>query len=242
MGGGSETDIAKMLDAHYAGEIDIADYWAVGDTRTESITAIATSGTIGESQSAQDIDLVIIGMNHDDLADGSGKTAVTVQTKNQLGTAGWMNYQKTGISIWSESERRTWCNDNFKSALPTWLQNVIKPVTKLTNRYAISTYESSRSHVTTTDEVFLLSEFEVFGNPYFGSEQGYGSLDPDGDQYEYMKTQANRIKSGPSSYWFTRSSFIAKYASKGFFVVKSDGNELADTNRIIEGIAPGFSI
>ena len=58
-----------MLENHYSGNINIADYWAVGDSRTESITAIA-SGTTGEAQSAQDIELVIIGLNHDDLADG----------------------------------------------------------------------------------------------------------------------------------------------------------------------------
>ena len=132
-------------------------------------------------------------MNHDDLADGTGKAAVTVQTKNQLGTAGYMNssaYENLDGYLWSKSPRRTWCNNKFKSALPDWIQTLIKSTTKLSNRHATTDYSASlyRGQTTTTDEVFLLSEFETFGSaPYSGS--AYGDVGSDGTQYEYMKVK-----------------------------------------------------
>jgi hypothetical protein len=230
-----------MLDEHYAELINIADYWVVGDTRTESITAIA-SGTTGESQSAQDIELIIIGMNHDDKADGSGKAAVTVQTKNQLGTAGYMYslYNSHSYSLWSGSPRRTWCNSNFKSALPIWLQNLIKPIAKVSNRHADNSYSYCRGQTNTTDEVFLLSEFETFGSSYLAST--YGDVGSDGTQYDYMKTQANRVKTGPASYWWLRSSHVDRSENSRFVLVGSDGAAGHAVAGFTYGIAPGFSI
>ena len=132
-GGGTIQQISDMLDTHYKGKINISDYWAVGDSRTESISEIP-SGTTGESQPAQDIELVIIGMNHDDLTtpvNGISKGAVTVQTLNCLNNKGYINsnYSGAGYALWSTSKRRTWCNNEFISALST-LKGLIKPVVK----------------------------------------------------------------------------------------------------------------
>jgi hypothetical protein len=233
-----------MINDHYKGIINVADYWQVGDMRTESITAIA-SGTTGEAQSAQSISLVIIGMNRDNLSDGSGKAAITVQTKSQLGSAGYMYSAYTpasSTSLWSGSPRRTWCNGKFKSALPTWIQDIIKSVTKLTNRHGSGDYTSARGQNSTSDDVFLLSEFETFGSaPYSGND--YGNVGSDGTQYEYMKTQSNRSKSGTSSYWWLRSSCVAGNGASFFISVTSSGSysdPLIDT--INRGIAPAFCL
>jgi len=37
---GTDQELADMLAAHYAGDIDIHDYWSVGDTRTVSLSAM----------------------------------------------------------------------------------------------------------------------------------------------------------------------------------------------------------
>jgi hypothetical protein len=243
MGGGSAEEIAVMLDEHYNGLINIADYWVVGDTRTESITAIP-SGTTGEAQSAQSVDLVILGMNHDDKADGNGKAAVTVQAKDSLKTKGYMNSTLSGssYSLWSTSQRRTWCNGDFKSALPDWLQELIKPVTKISNRYGYTGYESYRGQTTTTDDVFLLSEFETFGTQQL-DESTYGVLSSDGTQYEYMKIESNRIKNvGSSAYmWWLRSSFTT--GNSGFISchhTSGAGGTLGCNSTT--GIAPAFCL
>lgn len=243
-----------MLDEHYAGLINIADYWVVGDIRTESITAIA-SGTTGEAQSAQDIDLVILGMNHDNLSDGSGMAAITVQTKNMLSTPGYIrsNYGDPDYALWSASQRRTWCNNEFKSALPSWIQTLIKPVTKITNRHCHINYSAQYLYIgqeTTTDNTFLLSESEIFGSFELESiklDTGtYGDPGLDGTQYEYMKTTANRIKTGPQSTWWMRSSIVNDSGYANFMRVDPDGTTGASGSAYRAngnfGIAPAFCL
>jgi hypothetical protein len=240
-GGGSEEEVTVMIQEHYDGRINITEYWDIGDTRTESITAIAYDNTTQDSQPAQSIDLIIIGLNHDNLSDGSGMAAITVQTTNTLSTTGIINpsYGVT-YSLWSTSGRRTWCNNKFKTALPTWLQSLIKTVSKVTNRHGNTGYETYRGQTSTTDDVFLLSEFETFGSAFGGST--YGDVGSDGTQYEFMKTQSNRVKSGGSTVWWTRSSLIMSGYSN-FVCIGANGmtfvNGIADEPH---GIAPAFCL
>jgi hypothetical protein len=258
-GGGSGIEIANMLDAHYNGitigtnsiSIDISDYWSVGDTRTVSLSAIA-SGTTGESQSAQTINLIIIGLDHDTLATTNGtrtKAAITVQTKNCLTTTGYMNadYTSSSYAVYTDSKRRSWCNSEFKNALPSWLQNLIKPVTKYTNRFSYSSYSSYRTHTSSTESCFLLSGWEVFGCQNLSSS-GYGSLSADGTQYKYMETQSNRKKylgTGTSgNRWWTRTSFVSSGGDAYFINCNTVGsyNDVNSNANYTHGIAPGFSL
>lgn len=239
---GTPEEIAKMLESHYKGEIDIADYWAVGDVRTVTIDGIPNFVT-AEVQPEQSVELVIIGINHDDKADGSGKAAITVQVKNQMMEAGHMHPDKTQCSLWDLTMRRAWCNYGFKTALPSWLQDLVKPVTKITNRHCHIGYESYkdyRGQIITEDEVFLLSEFEVFGKASFGGTN-WGDVGSDGTQYEYMESAVNWEKGGPSLSWWTRSSWVDNNGNSHFVVVlgESEVSQSADTN---SGISPGLCI
>jgi hypothetical protein len=248
-GGGSESEIKAMLEAHYSGKIDVVDYWKVGDTRTASLAAIS-SGTTSEAQSAQTIDLVIIGINHDDLETTNGtrsKAAITVQTKNCLATTGYMHNSKYAYdtSLWSNSKRRSWCNSEFKNALPSYLQNLIKPVTKYTNRIGNSSY---RSHNSSTESCYLLSEWEVFGCGTMTSSN-YGNLDADGTQYKYMETQSNRIKylgtSTSANMWWTRTSYVNDTYHEYFVRCYTSGssyNGLGYASNTDGGVVPGFSL
>ena len=155
---GTYDEISAMLDAHYAGTIDISDYWSVGDVRTIPLSAMSSTG-VGESQSAQNAEVVIIGLGHDNLVspvNGKSKSAVSLQLKNSLETVGYMysEYSGTSYSLWDGSPRRTWCNGVFKSALPAELVNLIKTVTKKTWRYAYKGYTSYRTQQTTEDDCF----------------------------------------------------------------------------------------
>jgi hypothetical protein len=255
MGGGSAEEIVIMLDEHYNGLINIADYWDIGDTRTESITEIP-SGTTGETQSAQDIDLLIIGLNHDDLETGINgvtKSAVTIQTLNSLTTAGYM-YTDSSLknSLWSTSPRRTWCNNEFFNALPDTLSSSIKPISKKTNRYGYAGFgeegcKSYRQQETTIDKVFLLSLAEVFGDSQSNDWKFYyGSLDIDGVNYEYMKTSSNRIKTvnGEASNWYTRTSIVSGQTSAfiSTFHNNTSGTWQTITAPGATGIAPAFCL
>jgi hypothetical protein len=252
-GGGTEDEITDMFTAHYKGTINISNYWKVGDTRSVTISAIA-SGTTGESQSSQSVDLIIIGFNHDTLASTNGtrtKAAITVQTKNCLTTIGYMNADDKGPSyaVYTDSKRRSWCNSEFKSALPSWLQNLIKPVTKYTNRFCssyYSNYSSYRTHTSSTESCYLLSEWEVFGCQNLDISP-WGSLDADGTQYEYMKTTGNRIKylgtDTSANNWWTRTSYVNRYGDALFLACNTYSlyDTLAYAN-YTRGVAPGFSL
>ncbi len=87
----TNAEIEKMLNAHYNGEINIEDYWHVGDTRLVHINAIPADNNNSTSHVAQDMTFVIIGINHDDLKDQIGsrtKAAITVQCREVLGNKG----------------------------------------------------------------------------------------------------------------------------------------------------------
>ena len=243
-----------MLNAHYKGKINISDYWAVGDRRTISLSAIPT-GNASESQPAQSIDFVIIGIKHDDLTsaiNGTTKAAITVQSIVALNTTGGMDQSayEPASAIWENCSRRAWCNDDFISyGLPSDLAKLLKSVTKLSNRYcsnSYSDYSSYRTHGTTDDKVFILSEVEVEGAQYCNDSQS-GSLRDDGSQYEYMKLAQNRVKtvSGNSKSWWTRTGHVNSSGRTYFHNIDMYG-DLEGTSLVSNysscGICPAFCL
>ena len=198
--GGTDAEIAKMIQAHYNNKINIADYWAVGDTRSVSLSAMSATG-VGESHRAQTVQLVILGFEHDDLAtaiNGHSKAAVSVGLKDCLmdatsvsnvnnGSAdtekGYMNSTNTNVGGWKNCARRTWCNNVFFSALPTAWQSMIKTVNK-----KVSVGNNSSTIETVQDKIFLAAEIEIFGSTTY-------SFAGEGAQYQYYKNAtANRYK------------------------------------------------
>lgn len=236
---GTKEEISAMLEAHYAGEINIADYWKVGDVRKEQLSAIP-SGTTEESQSAQEVSLVILGFNHDDLKNSEGtrtKAAITVQTLNYLNTTGYINSSYSGAeyALWSTSKRRTWCNNEFINALST-LKSLIKPVIKLSNRYAENNYSSSRQQESTEDYAFLLSHWEVWGSQKLSSSDG--TLPAEGTQYEFMSISSNKIKGNE---WWTRTSLVRKNNAY-FILVDSKAIHSYGYAYVEFGLAPAFCL
>lgn len=136
---GTDAEIAKMIEAHYAGKINISDYWAVGDKRTIHHNAMDATG-VSESHKANDYAYVIIGIEHDDLVtaiNGKTKAAITIQTERMLyldtvteynssydtlHECGYINSSNTNSGGWEGCARRTWCNNVYKKCLPTYIQ------------------------------------------------------------------------------------------------------------------------
>lgn len=198
---GTDEEIAKMIQAHYNNKINIADYWAVGDTRSVALSAMSATG-VGESHRAQTVQFVIGDFEHDDLAtpiNGHSKAAVTLLQKDCLMDAsnasnpvngssnsenGYMNSSNTNIGGWKNCARRTWCNNVFFAALPSAWQSMVKTVNKKSGTGGGS---SSGTEVT-ADKIFLAAEIEVFGSTPF-------SVAGEGTQYQYYKNAtANRYK------------------------------------------------
>ena len=223
---GTDAEITKMIEAHYAGKINIGDYWAVGDKRTIHHNAMSATG-VSESHKANDYAYVIIGIEHDDLVtpiNGKTKAAITIQTERMLyldtttkynssydtsHECGYMNSSRTNDGGWQDCERRIWCNEVYKKCLPTYIQNMMKQVKKKT------------SGGSSNDYAFLPSEIEIFGSTTY-------SFAGEGKQYQYFKNAtANRYKeprhgSGyVSGYYWERSPFSS--GSNSFCRVSLDG-------------------
>ena len=230
---GTDEEILAMVQAHYDDKIKLSDYWAIGDTRTVTLSAMSAT-YVGESHSSQNVQLTIIDFDHDDLVtpiNGKTKAAISVQLKNCLNTKGYMNSSNTNSGGWEESARRKWCNDIFYNAIPSILRNGIKQVIK--KNYKVY---NSNNITTTSDYCFLLSETEIFG------EKKYSIDSTEGTQYEYYKTSSNRIKqvSGSNYYWWERSPRGSD--SSSFCGVSGGGSADCDIASCTDGLAPCLCI
>ncbi len=164
----------KFEDASWD-EIDIISksgyapkYFKIGDEK------------IIELISGEIIKVQIIGFNHDNLSDKSGKAGITIGLKNSLETKYIMNPTKYSGG-WKESQIRNETLNNIYELLPTYLQNVIKNVDKIT------AIPLSQELEITSDKLFLLSLFEIMGtNNYKLGNNPYTILG-EGTQYEYYR-------------------------------------------------------
>lgn len=247
---GTDEEIAKMIQAHYNNKIKISDYWAVGDTRTVSLSAMQAT-TVGESHRAQNVQFVIGDFEHDDLTtsiNNHSKAAVTLLQKDCLMDAstastltngtnntenGYINSGATNVGGWSDCARRNWCNNEYIKALPVSWQSMIKTVEKHTGKGS-----SSSDIEKTYDKVFLPSQIELTGATSV-------SAPGEGTQYQYYKNAiVNRHKmpmwdSAPrtvSSTYMTRSP--ALYNSIEFFFVYADGGIITQGAAESAGISP----
>lgn len=220
---GTPEQLKGMLDAHYSGIINIHDYWTVGDERSVSLGAIASSGTangvswsVGESQSAQTVTMVLMDTNKYDLVAG-GKCAFVVGQKNGLTNKGYMNSSNTNAGSWNSCARRNWCNGGYWNAIPSDLRQIFKQFKTVT----ASEYNASTTKIS-NDYFALFAEKEIFGSRLYSNQTEANAL----SQISYYTTSANRIKkqgdSGSASRWWGRSP--ASDGSTNFCSVYSDGS------------------
>lgn len=223
---GTDEEIAAMLDAHYAGLIDIHDYWHVGDERVVHLGIIPTL-TFGDYphmnqiKKEQDIKLILL--------NSGGKTLIEpVNNINEcafiVGFANGGAYYMNGniddrdfnVNNFSfiESQRRTWLNTELIDNMPMSLKTLFKLHYNLNY-----TFQSSENPVFNRDYLTLPSEMEVFGSvkmsKQISSEQ----------QFEYYKQKENR----PNN-CFLRSIYYSNsdsYSNTLSVAIKSDGNVTA---------------
>lgn len=160
----------------------IPDTWNVADQKYMTINGV-------------DYLIDIIGKNHDDYSDGSGKAPLTFQLHDLYGTQYAMNASNTNIGGWGSSDMRTTHLPTILALMPAEVQNGIREVNKLT-----SAGNQSDTINTTADKLFLLSEIEIFGIVK-QSKRGEGM------RYDYYKEAKNRIKNqnGSAEEWLERS-------------------------------------
>lgn len=104
----------------------------------------------------------IIGINHDDLADGSGMAGLTFEATNSALGSQRMNATDTNAGGWDKSELRTRLNSgDLWLLLPSELQSKVKAVKKLSNNVGGGDENKNAAVTATSDKLFLLSYSEI---------------------------------------------------------------------------------
>ena len=166
----------------------------------------------------------IIGINHDDLADGSGKAGLTFLTTSTT-ISSRMNATATNAGGWEKSELRQKMNSGeIWNLMPTDFQSKVKPVRKLTNN--VNGTDKNAAVTATSDKLFLLSYSEIVETPYSGWS-GYSWSGNEGTQYEAFKGKVTNNYSGNDclkigNYWWERS--VNPGNSTTFLIVNSNGD------------------
>lgn len=196
---GTDEEIANMLEAHYNGDIDIHDYWTVGESRQIDIGAIAATSDFTDYYEAQSINMVLVNSGGKELVDPiNGKTecAFVLGMDSILAGVGGrlalMNPTNTNTGGWDDCKRRAWCNTNFRNAVDDDIRGIFK---KIVNTTADG---NSDTTVDSEDYFFLAAEKEVHGVNTNASSNAELEL----SQFKYFETSANKYR---TSSWFNRS-------------------------------------
>ena len=250
--------IKKVADADKG-----ANYWAVGDTKRITLNGKVGATTISNLK----VDAFIIGFNHNSGKEGSNRIhfllgkiggkfvglvdsyydpsgyattsgAFTMNTSD-TNSGGWAKTQMRSTVLGAASDPTNPTANTLLAALPADLRAVMKSVTKYTDNTGGGS--NSASAVTaTTDYLWLLAEFEVFGSRTYAN-----SSEPSSQaQYEYFKAGNSKIAykhsaAETAAAWRLRSP---TYANANYFcAVDSGGGAYSCSAYRSLALVPGFA-
>lgn len=257
----TDEELSNLLSQHYAGEINLADHWNVGDERvvhlsamenwnTNNATIITGQSTFGELQPEQDATLVIIDFNVDTLKtsiNGCTKAAITLQLKDCLSNQGIIdanyalkayNYETISTS-WGDCDRRQWCNNVFKNSLPSSLSNLIKLINK--SNPSLDAYGNGTKYAegnlyagsVVSDYCFLLSGYEM-------KHKYYSSIDKYNDQIQYQYYVSGGSSNKQFRWWLRNFNYSGQ--SDDNITISCADNVGGQFMYSSAGIAPAFCL
>ena len=256
----SDNDWATIRQVSSAGQG--ANYWAVGDMKP-----ITINGKVGNTTfSNLSINVFILGFNHNASREGSnrihfqiGKIGTTpvalcdAQYNTNQTASGYFNWNtsNTNNGGWKSCYKRSTLYGNsgtptspvsnsLMAALPSDLRAVMQPVTKYTDNVANGSGNVQSNVNATTDYLFDLAEFEVFGTRYYANtyEQNYQL------QYDYYKAGNSKVAYKHSAvstavWWGLRSPICNNFST--FMIVWTDGTYGNYGANYSGGLRPGFA-
>lgn len=191
-------------------------FFALGATKKDYMK----NGFVAEYQ--------IIGFDHDDLADGSGKAPISWDMVALYKDEIYMK-RNSESSCWDESDGRTFLNGEFFDNMSDELQAIVKPVWKLTaNR--------DGEIIKSKDRVWLKSEKELYGRCFY-------SYPGEGNWYELFKQEDVpyfKLNGENEKDWQWLRSVYAG-GTDLFCSVNADGAAGTYNSGGSCGVAPGFS-
>ena len=167
----------------------------------------------------------IIGINHDDLADGSGKAGLTFLTTS-TNISSRMNATNTNAGGWEKSGLRAKMNSGeIWNLMPSDFQSKVKTVRKLTNNVGGGEENKNAAVTATSDRLFLLSYSEIVPTSPWASDCPWTSSE--GAQYEALKGKVTNSYSSNAAiavgdFWWERS--VNPYFSAYFLRVYDNGD------------------
>lgn len=239
-----------------------ANYFAVGDRKE-----IVLNGTVGAlTFNDYHTYAFIIGFDHNASREGSNrihfqlaKTALSGGTdicftdssydSSGSSAAFRMNTSNTNLGGWEDSYMRhyilgtskTSYSGRFIGVLPSALRNVLKSVMKYTDNTGGGDGSVSSNVTATSDYIFLLSEYEVFGRCAYANSNEASRQ----QQYAYYSAGNSKVKyrhrlTWNAAYWWLRSA--SRYSSASFVRVDSNGNANFSSASNSFGVAPCFCV
>lgn len=204
---------AQIIDACQKRQIPVS--WKVKNQK-----AMTIGGT--------DYLIDIIGKDHDDYADGTGKAPLTFQLHDCYATKYRMASSRSNATGWSACEMRSTSLPAIFALMPEEVQAATRTVNKLT-----SAGNKSTEIVTTADKLFLPSEIEVFG--FIDS-----SAPGEGAMYDYYAEGGSKMKylGTKTSVWLLRGPRVSSAIS--YCSVSTGGNPTENTGTSSSGVAFAF--
>ena len=241
-----------------------ANYWSVGATKSVTINGKVGATTI----SSLKVDAFIIGFNHNSGKEGSNRIhfllgkisgkfvglvdssygsttstsgAFTMNTSN-TNSGGWGSSQMRSKVLGSASSPTSPTANTLLAALPADLRAVMKSCTKYTDNKGGGNTASNVS--STTDYLFLLSEYEVFATHQYcnDAEPNYQA------QYDYFKAGNSKVANkhsatGTAAVWWLRSPYYYGVTNGYYFcAVSSSGSLDFSYAGYAYGVVPGFVV
>ena len=215
--------------AYKAGTMSEDDFFTKYPIGGRMIIPIAlSSGTVVA-------DMEIIGHNHDDLADDSGKAPLSFFVVDLPEIMQAMNKNQTNEGGWQDTDMRVFTNGDLLSALPSQLQSAIKPVYKISD----GGY-SNRVCVTTVDSCWLLSATEAG----FTSGSIHSFVNGQGQVYSAIfvnddsRTKRVMDTTEDGRWWLRTSCFTEKFFAR----IQTNGTIYSNSSDTSYYVAFGFCI
>lgn len=193
---------------------DVPDTWNVGDS-------------LGMTINGKTYQIDIIGKDHDDYADDSGKAPLTFQIHDCYSQT--TMHGSTGNNNWQTMDMRTSTLPAILKKMPAEVQGAIREVSKIT---CVGQY--SKLTETTADKLFLLSDDEVNRNSNSVSE---------GSAYSYYTTSDSRMKTynkSESSWWLRSPCTDNSHIGDTKYVDKSGSIAAFSPSLTSYGVSFGF--
>ena len=250
---GEETNIEKMVLAAQLGEIDLHNYWAVGDIRKFVILKVQEDWIIPKPDyeinykgAVYKCDLILMHPEGyvTDTSDrayrykGLGDSRISsfiVGTKDGLDQFyNGRSYLNLRYVAWENRNEVHYYKDSYirealnyiYNAFPQWLKNII-----VTSSVPI---ENPSTIGYLKDKLFLLNEYEIIGEWIEANDYDFSNK----PQLEWYTITSNRIKDRGG--WLTRS--LSKSDNLNVVVIRSDGTSMSGGQGDLSMIALHFCI